>query len=83
MTQPEDQGPEDLVRLPQIEPDKQWEIRVRARCHAEIARRMRRTARPPHQSRPRMIFLEAAALAALFLYLSAILAETVRLSGSG
>ena len=74
MTQDDDRILQTLAGLPPIAPDIERETRVRARCHAAIARRALRQARAGQ-------LIDLAAAAALIFYLAAVIAEAARLAG--
>ncbi len=60
-----------LAQLKAIPSDPKREERVRARCHDEMMRGARTTSR----------FIDAAAVIALFCYLSVVLLNAARLAG--
>jgi hypothetical protein len=70
---------EALPTLPPIEPDAEWELRVRARCHAAISRRP-----ASRRQAGRRAFNEVLAAisgaAVLCAYLAVMLAEVLRLA---
>ena len=68
-----------LAELPAPAPDSDWESRVRARCHRELARKVFRRQRARLGAR---LFDLAAALAAC-VYLIAVLHFAARLAGAG
>lgn len=81
MTHDDDRLLQALARLPLLEPDMEWEARVRARCRATISRRDSRRSRAGRNlSGTRLI--DWAAAATLCVYLAAVLAEAARLAGS-
>jgi hypothetical protein len=80
MTEDDDPLLQRLAGLPFIEPDLKRETRVRARCHAEIARRALRQARAGRNLRSSGL-VDLAAAAALCFYLAAVIAEAARLAG--
>jgi len=62
---------EALARLPLIQPEMEWEARVRTRCRSAISKRASR----------RTGLIGLAAATALCIYFAAILAEAARLAG--
>ena len=68
-----------LARLPEVVPSTAQEDRVRARCHAALARRQRRRRGLGHRV-PVVLLLRAALAVAVCLYLSAAVREVWRLS---
>jgi hypothetical protein len=81
MTEDDDRLVEALACLPPIQPDIEWETRVRSRCHFAISRRVSRRARAggyPFGAR----LVDLAAVTALCVYLAAVLVEAARLGGS-
>ena len=80
MTQDDDRLFHALAGLPPIAPDIEWETRVRARCHAVIARRALRKAQVGRDLRG-IGLIDLAAAAVLFFYLAAVIAEAARLVG--
>ena len=80
MTQDDDRIFHALAGLQPIAPDMEWETRVRARCHAMIARRALREAQAGRDLRGTEL-IDLAAAAALFFYLAAALAAAAQLVG--
>jgi hypothetical protein len=80
MTQDDDRILKALAGLPPIAPDIEREIRVRARCHAVIARRALRQALAGQDLRGTGL-IDLAAAAGLIFYLAAVIAEVARLVG--
>ena len=80
MTQDDDRMLQALAGLPSVAPDIERETRVRARCHAVIARRVLREAQAGRDLRG-MGLSDLAAAAALIFYLAAVIAEAARLVG--
>lgn len=78
MNQDGDQWFQELADLPGIEPGPEWQTRVRARCHAELARRDSRRKRAARRSSIRIRLLEAVTVAFLFAYLSAVVQSAFR-----
>jgi len=79
MTQDDDRLLQALTSLPPVEPDTEWEARVRAHCHSVISRHASRRARARrNRSTAGLIALAATALC---VYLAAVLAEAARLAG--
>ena len=68
-----------MADLPAPAPDLEWESRLRARCHRELARKLSRRQRARLGAR---LFDLTAALAAC-LYLLAVLHFAARVSGGG
>jgi hypothetical protein len=68
-----------LADLPAPAPDPEWESRLRARCHRELARKVSRRQRARLGAR---LFDLTAALAAC-LYLLAVLHFAARVAGGG
>lgn len=62
-------------------PDPAWERRVRARCHAELARWTVRSRKAEQWAAWRARLVRAAAAAGLMLYLTAVAGDTLRLAG--
>ena len=60
-----------LARLPGMQPDPEWEHRVRTRCHSAIVARNTR----------RALLFDFAAAIALCAWLAAVLVESARLAG--
>jgi len=80
MTHGDDRLFQALARLPLDQPDIEWEIRVRERCHSAISRRASRQARARRSlSGSGLIGLAAATV--LCVYFAAMLAEAARLAG--
>jgi hypothetical protein len=68
----------ELSRLPAVEPEAEWEARVRARCHGVLNQQ----ADSRHRARRALAGQRLrgwAAAAALCLYFAAVLVEAVRL----
>jgi len=80
MTQDDDRILQALAGLPPIAPDIEWETRVRARCHAVIARCALRQPQAGRNLRGTGL-IDLAAAAALLFYLAAVIAEAARLVG--
>jgi hypothetical protein len=81
MTQRDDWLIQELAGLSSIAPDPTWEERVRARCHAKIAQRPSRAKQAETRTAPRGHLIDAIAVVALCLYLSAVLEASARLAG--
>ena len=80
MTQDDDRILQALAGLPPIAPDIERETRVRARCHAVIARRALRQAQAGRNLRDAGL-MDLSAIAILLFYLAAVIAEAARLVG--
>ena len=80
MTQDDDRILQALAGLPPIAPDIERETRVRARCHAVIARRALRQAQAGRNLRDAGL-VDLSAIAILLFYLAAVIAEAARLVG--
>ncbi len=78
MTRDGDQWFQELADLPGIEPRTEWQTRVRARCHAELARREARRKRAVRRNSIRVRLLEGVTVAFLFAYLSAVVQSAFR-----
>ena len=74
MKEQNDRLMQDLACLHPIAPNPFWEERVRSRCHAKIAQSGPHV---PHRSR----LIDAAAIVALCVYLTAVLQASARLAG--
>jgi len=72
---------ETLAGLRIIAPDANWEKRVRARCHSQIARHATRKMQPARDTVRRLILVDLATIVFLFVYLSALLQEAAWLAG--
>lgn len=72
---------EALAGLRTIAPDANWEKRVRARCHSQIARHATREMQAAKDTGRRLTFLDLAAMMFLFVYLSLLLQEAAWLRG--
>lgn len=81
MTQSDDRLLEAVAGLRTITPDRNWEKRVRARCHSEIAARAARQMQADKHIVHRLTLVDVAAVAVLCVYLSALLQEAARLGG--
>ena len=81
MTQDDDRLLEAVAGLRTITPHSEWEKRVRARCHSEMAARAARQMRTDKHMVQRLSLVDVAALMALCVYLSALLQEAARLGG--
>lgn len=68
----------ELASLPPIEPRREWEARVRARCHAAMAGRV--SVRPnARRNLSLTAILDLAAAAALSVYLATVFIDSARL----
>lgn len=81
MTENHDPLLEAVASLRTIAPDANWEKRVRARCHSQIARHTERQMQAATDTVHRLTLVDLAALAFLFVYLSSLLREAARLAG--
>lgn len=81
MTEGHDPLLEAIASLRTIAPDANWEKRVRARCHSQIARGTERRMQTATGNVHRLTLVDLAALAFLFVYLSNFLWEAARLGG--
>jgi hypothetical protein len=81
MTESHDPLLEAIAGLRVFTPDGKWEKRVRAHCHSQIARHARREKQSARDPVHRLTLADLAALAFLFVYLSALLQEAARLGG--
>ena len=81
MTQDDDRLLEAVAGLRTITPHSDWEKRVRARCHSEIAARAATQMRTDKHIVRRLSLVDVAALVALCVYLSALLQDAARLGG--
>jgi hypothetical protein len=81
MTESRDPSFEALAGLRTIAPDANWEKRVRARCHSQIARHAARKMQPAGDTTRRLTLVDLAAMTFLFVYLLALLHEAAWLRG--
>lgn len=81
MTENHDPLLEAVASLRTIAPDANWEKRVRARCHSQIARHTERQMQAATDTVHRLTLVDLAAFAFLFVYLSSLLREAARLAG--
>lgn len=68
-----------LASLPPIEPDAEWESRVRVRCHSAISRRATLRQRV-ERNLSNAVLAAISGAAVLCVYLAVMLAEVVRLA---
>jgi len=80
MTQEYDRLLQALARLPLIEPDMEWESRLRASCHSALSKRASRQVRAGRNLSGTGL-IDLAAATALCVYLAAVLAEAARFTG--
>ena len=81
MTPDDDRLLEAVAGLRTITPHSDWEKRVRARCHSEIATRAATQMRTDKHIVRRLSLVDVAALVALCVYLSTLLQDAARLGG--
>jgi len=81
MTQDDDRLLDAVADLRTFTPHSEWEKRVRARCHSEMAARAARQMRTDKHMVRRLSVVDVAALVALCVYLSALLQDSARLGG--
>lgn len=81
MTQNDDRLLEAIAGLRTFTPDSNWEKRVRARYHSEIATRAAMQMRAEKRIGRTLSLVDVAALAALGVYLLALLQDAARLGG--
>jgi hypothetical protein len=81
MTESHDPLLEAVASLRTIAPDANWERRVRAHCHAEIALRATRPIEAIEYTVHRLTLVDLTAVAFLCAYLSALLREAAQLAG--
>ena len=67
-----------LAGLPPVTPDREWEVRVQARCRSAISQRVT-VRRQRKKYRAELAFISAAAV--LCAYLAAMFAQALRLAG--
>lgn len=79
MTENHDPLLEAVSRLRTIAPDANWEKRVRARCHAQMA--LRATSPAIKRTIRKLTLLDLAALAFLCVYFCVFLRQTAQLLG--
>lgn len=72
---------EALADLRTIAPNGNWEKRVRARCHSQIARQATRQMQATKDTARRLTLVDLAAMAFLSVYLLALLREAAWLRG--
>ncbi|HEX4135625.1 MAG TPA: hypothetical protein VHY84_13505 [Bryobacteraceae bacterium] len=78
MTERDDSLLDAVAGLRTIAPDANWEKRIRARCHSQIARHEEKRAQATVR---RLTLIDLAAVAFLVVYLSTFLREAARLGG--
>jgi len=78
MTSDDNQIFDALAGLPPVATDREWECRVRDRCHAALSKRVaqKRTQRDFR----RAVLASISSAAFLFVYLAATFAEAMRLA---
>lgn len=81
MTQHHDPLLDAIAGLRIVTPDGKWEKRVRDRCHSQISRDAAGATQSAKDATHRLTLADFAALAFLFVYLSALLQEAARLGG--
>lgn len=81
MTEGNDPLLEAIAGLQIFTPDGNWEKRIRAQCHSQIARQPTREMQSARNNVHRLSLADIAALGFLFAYLSALLQEAARLGG--
>jgi RNA polymerase sigma-70 factor (ECF subfamily) len=81
MTESHDPLLEAVAGLRTIAPDANWEKRVRAHCHSQISQNTERQLQAATETVHRLTLVDLAAVAFLFVYLSALLREAARLGG--
>jgi hypothetical protein len=81
MTESHDPLLEAVASLRTIAPDANWERRVRARCHSEIALRAKGPIQGIKQTVHRLTLVDLTAVAFLCVYLSVLLREAAQLAG--
>jgi hypothetical protein len=81
MTENHDPLLEAIARLRTIAPDANWEKRVRARCHSQIALRATGPILPVKHTIRKLTLLDLAALAFLCVYFCVFLRQTAQLLG--
>ena len=72
---------EAVASLRTITPDPNWERRVRARCHSEIALRATGSTQAIKHTVHRLTLVDLTAVAFLCVYLSVLLREAAQLGG--
>jgi len=79
---PDDRMREDLERLPRLTPDPARAARVRARCHAQLARGRRRAERSARAVWcGRRVFAPVVVLGLCALYIASLVGTALRLRG--
>lgn len=81
MTERHDPLLEAVAGLRTIAPNANWEQRVRARCHSQIARYEEKRVQAARDAVRRLTLVDLVAVAFLVVYLSTCLREAARLGG--
>jgi hypothetical protein len=81
MTENHDPLLEAISSLRTVAPDANWEKRVRARCHSEIALRATGSIQAIKRTVHRLTLVDLTAVAFLCVYLCVLLREAARLGG--